>query len=629
VSSPVMMTPPRVDSGDARLQAAAVEQLVDAMLITNCDGTIRFANARAANLFGYSDNELLELNVVDLYYLADPGESTATLQRTWQQSEQALVSAFTGPLLLRSRTGGNIPCNARSWCFDDANVTYVAMQFHQLEGEVAAGGIAFSDANFLSNLVESFPMAVIVKEISDTFPNVMINAAYERLFNTTRSAIVGTTDYQIIPKAQADAIVEYYKGVVAGHDTQGTVIKLSTPAGELYVRSSDSIMRDADGVPQYILSVLDDCTEEVYRRREARLHRERMQNYLRVADAALMDIDADGAIVVANEKAATLFGLTKEAMTGLDYQKLPFATDARSIWVQRVASALAGEQPPNAVYSFEAAIGNRYLRWKVLPNPHRTRGTVFSVVVVGEDITEINERRLEAERANRSKSEFLANMSHELRTPLNAIIGYSEMLQEQAEDDERTEDVSDLQRIIGAGHHLLQLINEVLDLAKIESGRMTVDIEQVNLTALLEDIRGVAEGLVDANSNTFVIAGNMSVPLVSDELKLKQILLNLVSNSAKFTRSGEIRLEYDVDRTRAKFSVTDTGIGITASAQARIFEAFTQADGSTTREFGGTGLGLAICKRFCEALGGAISVDSEVGRGSTFTVVLPQTSVER
>ena len=233
-----------------------------------------------------------------------------------------------------------------------------------------------------------------------------------------------------------------------------------------------------------------------------------------------------------------------------------------------------------------------------------------------------------AEAANRAKSQFLANMSHELRTPLNAIIGYSEMLEEEAEDGGYQELIPDLQKIRTAGKHLLGLINSVLDLSKIEAGKMTLFIEILDIAKVVEDTVGTARPLVEKNGNRFEVSVAPDVgTLKGDLVKLKQVLLNLLSNASKFTTEGTIRLEvkrnWDLEMVWIEFVVSDSGIGMTPEQLGKLFQAFTQADAATTRKYGGTGLGLVICRRFTQMMGGDVQVTSTYGKGSTFTVRLP------
>ena len=233
-----------------------------------------------------------------------------------------------------------------------------------------------------------------------------------------------------------------------------------------------------------------------------------------------------------------------------------------------------------------------------------------------------------ADAANQAKSAFLANMSHELRTPMNAILGYSEMLIEEAEDMEQEDFIPDLQKINKAGTHLLALINDVLDLAKVESGKMEAFAEDIDIDNLIDEVSGTAHPLMEKNNNTLSIErGNELGKAHQDLTKLRQTLFNLLSNAAKFTHDGTITLQ--VNRSVKAgvdwltFAVSDTGIGIAADKIDHVFEEFTQADGSTTRDYGGTGLGLAISRRFCELLGGDLGAASEPGKGSTFTIHIP------
>ncbi|HWV40326.1 response regulator [Pseudorhodoplanes sp.] len=242
---------------------------------------------------------------------------------------------------------------------------------------------------------------------------------------------------------------------------------------------------------------------------------------------------------------------------------------------------------------------------------------------------EAESARHQAEAASRTKSAFLANMSHELRTPLNAIIGYSEILREDAQDRGDTASEGDLIKIETAGKHLLGLINDILDLSKIEAGRMDVHLEDVDLNRLLAEVRVLVTPLIDKNGNKLEIDAPSDIgSMRSDLVKLKQGLINLLSNAAKFTKNGLVKLTVrkdtsDQGRNVYTFAVSDSGIGMTEEQMGRLFQAFTQADSSTTRNYGGTGLGLTITKHFCTMLGGDITVTSEPGKGSTFTITLP------
>ncbi|MCO4744511.1 MAG: response regulator [Proteobacteria bacterium] len=303
-------------------------------------------------------------------------------------------------------------------------------------------------------------------------------------------------------------------------------------------------------------------------------------------------------------------------------------------WLDRYEAALDGQRVV-AVVPLQDGSGEA----EVVLHPILDRERVTGVAGFSRDITERAEferaltelngelrvARDRAVQASRAKSTFLANMSHELRTPLNAIMGYSEMLAEDAEIDGLTEFVRDLMRIHSAGDHLLGLINDILDLSKIEAGKMDLVAEAFSLPDLLIDIESTVKPLIARKENTLRLEVDPRLgSIVNDEVRVRQILLNLLSNAAKFTDCGRIGLDAELATGDiVEFRVTDTGIGMTQAQMDRLFQDFEQGDASTTRRYGGTGLGLAISRRFAEMMGGSISVSSEVGEGATFTVRIP------
>jgi signal transduction histidine kinase len=232
------------------------------------------------------------------------------------------------------------------------------------------------------------------------------------------------------------------------------------------------------------------------------------------------------------------------------------------------------------------------------------------------------------EQASKAKSEFLAKMSHEFRTPLNAIIGYCELIKEETEEAGESERVADLVKIHTAAKHLLGLINDVLDISKIEAGKMHLFVETFDIQNVLDETQSTIQELIEKNANQLRLeyAQDLGV-MTSDRMKLKQILLNLLGNSGKFTKNGEVLLtvrHFNDNGSRwLLFQVKDTGIGISPEVQKTLFQAFFQADNSATRKFGGTGLGLTITQRFVQMMGGTISIESAPGKGSTFEVKLP------
>ena len=240
---------------------------------------------------------------------------------------------------------------------------------------------------------------------------------------------------------------------------------------------------------------------------------------------------------------------------------------------------------------------------------------------------EIQEKNRQLELASQNKSQFVSSMSHELRTPLNAIIGLTEMMVTNAARFGTEKALEPLKRVNAAGAHLLGLINQVLDLSKIEAGKLELNPESVNLAPLIDEVVGTAGQLADKNKNRLVVEAEQNLGAVTtDPMRLRQILLNLLSNACKFTKEGEVKLKARRIANGGdwiELAVSDSGIGMTPEQQAKLFAEFTQADSLTARKFGGTGLGLAISRKLARLMGGDVTVASELGKGSEFTVRLP------
>jgi signal transduction histidine kinase/CheY-like chemotaxis protein len=347
--------------------------------------------------------------------------------------------------------------------------------------------------------------------------------------------------------------------------------------------------------------------------------------------------DSDDRIVLFNEQFRAIYpGLADILKQGTTFGELLEAVISRSLvdlGAQSPQEWIA-ERKARREHSggfAEYRYGGRYVRI----SERRIQGG--GTVAVYSDITELRQQNLELEQAressevaNRTKSQFLANMSHELRTPLNAIIGYSEILQEDAADNDQEQLIPDLKKIEGAGRHLLGLINDILDLSKVEAGKMEVYLEEVEISSLLGEVGAIIRPLVAKSGNALEISVASGVgSMRTDRTKLKQCLLNVLSNASKFTQDGKLTVAVErTDRAMIQMTISDTGIGMSEEQLGRLFQAFSQADASTTKKFGGTGLGLAITRHFCRLLGGDISVTSRVGEGSTFTIVVPDQVAE-
>ena len=389
------------------------------------------------------------------------------------------------------------------------------------------------------------------------------------------------------------------------------------------------------------VTMYTDVTRRVEAQKEIELARNRLSDAIQSISDGFALWDTEDRLIAFNDRCREFLKLANPLVLGLRFEAL-----VRDL-AQRRAKETSTDQDTEAWISRQLALhrvgssdeevqleDGMWLRVGTRRTQEDGRVTTWA------DISALKHRELEladlvarlevardqANEASRTKSTFLANMSHELRTPLNAIIGYSEILKDEACDNQLTEFLPDIERIEAAGRHLLGIINDVLDLSKIEAGRMDVYLEDIDLAALVCEIQSIVRPLVTKNNNKFDVVCPADIGgMRSDLTKVKQSLLNLLGNSAKFTRDGEITLKIWRAPTggAVSFQVKDTGIGMTPDQLKKLFQTFTQADTTTTKRFGGTGLGLAITKHFCTMLGGDVTVESEPGKGSTFTITLP------
>jgi len=356
----------------------------------------------------------------------------------------------------------------------------------------------------------------------------------------------------------------------------------------------------------------------------ARRQKRYFEELVRNSPVAIVTLDADHNVAAFNPAFQHLFGFGESEVLGRNLDDLITTDETRAQAVAYTQQALS-QRPVKGIGQRRRKDGT-LVDVEVLGVPVVLDGERVGLMALYHDITELLLARREAEAANSAKSQFLASMSHELRTPLNAIIGYSEMLAEEVEDRGDDALLGDLQKIHGAGKHLLSLINDVLDLSKIEAGKMDLVAESFPVREMLDQVLVTAGPLVARNRNALRLDGADDLGSMHTDLtRLRQVLLNLLSNAAKFTEDGTVTLRARREGETLVFAVQDTGIGMTPEQVGRLFEAFTQAEATTARRFGGTGLGLTISRQFCRMMGGDVSVTSEPGRGSIFTARLPAT----
>ena len=460
------------------------------------------------------------------------------------------------------------------------------------------------------------------------------NTAFRNLLDYSPDAISQLTIYDIVAYSK-DLIDNNIELLLTDQQFRiGEVLYLRRDGSCVDVEVSGSVI--SYGGREIICTVVRDITERKQAEAELRASEERYRLLFKNNPHPMWVYDLDTLQFIAvNQAAVEHYGYTRDEFLNMTVveirapEKFPrFLENISQVDAEIDLTSVCQHQKKNGeiidveITSYELVFDNRKAE-----------------LVLAQDVTDrlqaeakLYKAKEAAEAANVSKSQFLANMSHELRTPLNAIIGYSEILQEDALDLGEDDFVIDLEKIHKAGNHLLGLINDILDLSKIEAGQTELDLETFDLSEVIQEVATTVKPLFLRNSNRL----NVEYPerigdFHSDRMKLIQILFNLLSNAAKFTQQGTITFsveritndENSYDSDWLIFNCADTGIGMTAEQVQKLFQPFTQADASTTRKYGGTGLGLAIAQKYSQMLGGEITVKSEFGKGSTFTVMLP------
>ena len=398
-----------------------------------------------------------------------------------------------------------------------------------------------------------------------------------------------------------------------------------------WVSERGRVVTDPETHTHYLTGTLFDVTERKRREADVRSLTTALQN----AVEGILFIDRDYVCRTVNDSYASLFETTAQELIGTSWLDA-FGTEDQ----ERLTKACRSSDPHERIsIDLKGVVheeeGHLYLH-VVMIAALDSDGDVEGYYCFVRDVTQrIKEEEAlanaveEAREANKTKSEFLATMSHELRTPLNAIIGYSEMLMEEVEDLQDPSISGDLKKINGAGRHLLELINDILDVSKLEAGKTTYYFEEFDVRKMVQDIYDLMLPSAGKNDNKIELECPEKIGMMyCDYTKVRQGLFNLMSNAVKFTKEGTVTLRVTTQtlgrREALTFSVQDTGCGITPEQLQKLFQPFTQADSSTTRQYGGTGLGLTITKRFCEELGGSVDVVSEKDVGSTFSITLPR-----
>ncbi|MEG4010679.1 MULTISPECIES: sensor histidine kinase [unclassified Microcoleus] len=460
------------------------------------------------------------------------------------------------------------------------------------------------------------------------------NTAFRNLLDYSLEAISQLTIYDITAYSQ-DLIDSNIESLLTDKKFKmGEVLYQRRDGSCVDVEVSASVI--SYGGREIICTVVRDITERKQAEAELRASEERYKLLFKHNPHPMWVYDLETLEFIAvNQAAIHHYGYTREEFLDMTVADI-YPPQELPRWLQNISQV-------DADIDFTSLWQHQKKDGRIIDVEITSYALIFdsknAELVMAHDVTdrlqaeaELYKAKEAAEAANLAKSQFLANMSHELRTPLNAIIGYSEILQEEALDLGEENFISDLTRIHNAGNHLLGLINDILDLSKIEAGHAELELTTFDLFDAVQDIAKTVQPLFLRNTNRLNIeCPNDIGELHSDKIKFTQILFNLLSNATKFTEKGTITLsvekikndENSWDAERFIFKCTDTGIGITPEQLQKLFQPFTQADASTTRKYGGTGLGLAIAQKYSEMLGGEITVNSELGKGSTFTLMLP------
>jgi len=604
-----------------------VDEAADALIATCPEGRVQFWNRGAADIFGYSSDEatgrlLTELTVPDdrqdeeHALIAQTRQSgLATIETVRRRKDSSLLYLHVTIRALH-HGDGSIDCFVRS----ETDVTrYRVLRESRLV-----------EARY-RDLLESMPDAILI--LNDTGRIVLVNARAEAIFASSRNELVGELIERLLPERYRDAHVghrlKYFMQPRAREMGAGLELYGLRKNGEEFpVEIALSPLRTDESV--MVVSAIRDITD----RKKAE---QKFRALLESAPDAMVIVNRSGHIVLVNTQTEKLFGYPRTELLGRPVDilvpdrfqdrhvenRLRYFSEPK-LRPMGAGLELYGRRKDGSEFPVEISL-----------SPLETEDGIL----VGSSIRDITDRKhferalreknIELERASQAKDTFLATMSHELRTPLNAIIGFTGTLLMQLPGPLTVEQEKQLRTVQGSARHLLSLINDLLDLAKIESGKVHLELHPVNLQDVVEEIFGVLRPAAERKGLTLALElPTEPLTIRTDRRSLSQILLNLTNNAIKFTERGDVRLaisrQWNNDRMCTSFSVIDTGIGIREEDQATLFEAFTKIGSDTRRSSESTGLGLHLSRKLAELLGGTIYFESVYGRGSRFTLELRQ-----
>ncbi len=643
------------------LQNAIFNSANFSSIATDANGVIQIFNVGAERMLGYSAADVM--NKITPADISDPQELVTRASLLSKEFATPITPGFEALVFKAAREiediyeltyirqdGTRFPAMVSVTALRDMQGTIIGYLLigtdntarKQVEEEQKKLDQRLRDQQFYTrSLIESNIDALMTTDPRGIITDV--NKQMEGLTGCTRDELIGAPfkNYFTDPdRAQAginlvlsEKKVKDYELTVLARDGMETVVSYNA-----------TTFYDRDRKLQGVFAAARDVTVQKQASQYAR-------SLIEASLDPLVTINAEGTITDVNEASIEATGLPRENLIGTDFSDYFTEPDKARAGYQKAFSEGFVRDYPLAIRHTTGRVKDVLYNAAVYKDE---KDQVLGVFAAARDVTQrkrfeqsLQESNFEleiaigtaakakeaAEAANRTKSLFLANMSHELRTPLNAILGYSEMLQEEASEQELDGFLPDLQAIHLAGKNLLSLINDILDLSKIEAGKMDLYLETFNVPELIAEVVGTARVLVDANANTLSVTCPADLgTMFADLTKTRQSLFNLLSNATKFTKEGSIALDVSKHMMDGRewiwFRVSDTGIGMTSDQLAKLFQTFSQADTSTTRKFGGSGLGLALTRRFCQLMGGDVTVESVPGRSSVFTLKIPATVQE-
>jgi PAS domain S-box-containing protein len=493
----------------------------------------------------------------------------------------------------------------------------------------------------LASIIDHVPATVFLRDLRGNF--IMVNRHYADFYELDPGAIVGRRNRDLFSAEIARESDAHDREVIDGRRVAEREYTIERSDGTRILWSVKFPIKDEAGEMIAVGGVELDITER--KRTEALLRaateaaaaaEARLADAIEHMSEAIVVYDENDGLLLCNSRFKEFYQYDDEDVkSGVRYSELARLDLERGIVIADPVPYLQSGRGERARLLGTVDVELRDGRWLQIRERTTSAGHIVSIQA---DVTDrkhaelaLREAKEEAELANRAKSRFLANMSHELRTPLNAIIGITELLEEQVAEAGLIDRLGEsLRRIHGAGRQLLQLIDDILDLSKIEAGRMELHPVEFPLRRLIEEVATTARPLAEKNGNVLHVHCEPAIGSVHlDEMRMRQVILNLLSNACKFSRDGRIDLEVaqasHEGRDGIRVSVKDEGIGISPAQMRKLFEPFSQGDPSMSRKYGGTGLGLAISRHFCQMLSGHLSVESELGRGSTFRAWFPRT----